>query len=131
MLIRDTGGGAGSAEELLDLLRKVAKKYGLWALSDALPDSPDRLGLWLKSNTVALQAFGIDLTRPKRRARKRLWDWRAIVPHDGSDTSETYLSLIPDALKSPQNKESVKPGDTMSPDELIAELGDSIDDNDD
>jgi hypothetical protein len=127
MLIRDTGGGAGSAEELLDSLREVAKEYGLWEQSDALPASPDKLGLWLKANTVALQTFGIDLTRPTRRARKRLWDWRAIVPHDGSDTSEDYLSLIPDAAKSPQNKESVKPGDTMSPDELFAEIGDSID----
>jgi hypothetical protein len=126
-LIRDTGGGAGSAEELLDSLRKVAKKYDLWALADALPDSPDKLGLWLTANTVALKAFGIDLTRPKRRAQKRLWDWRAIVPHDGSDTLEDYLSLIPNAAKAPQNKESVKPGDTMSPDELFAEIGDSID----
>lgn len=129
MLIQESGGGAGSAEELLELLRKVAKKHGLWQQSDALPDSPDKLGLWLKANTVALQAFSIDLTRPKRRARKRLWDWRAIVPYDGGDTSENYLSLIPDALKSPQNKESVKPGDTMSPEELFAEIGDSIDDN--
>jgi hypothetical protein len=87
---RETESWAGSAQQLLNLLREVKKQS---RLKGKFPRSADALGIWLSKNHQLLLAQGIELYRPSRRARERLWGWRRIIiDGDTSDTSTGQVS---------------------------------------
>ncbi len=61
----------------------------------SLPKSADQMGVVLIRIGLLLRQQNIELSRPPRRDRERLWCWRLLVPdHDTSDTPDTSTSGV-------------------------------------
>ena len=124
-LLAEEPSGAASAEELLKKLRAVHKKHTLLKGKEDLPLNATALGMWLTRHQFSLRDCGVEVTRPTRRAEKRLWAWQKIEPDDASDTS----LLHPSATNAQQNTDVSITNDTMSDSEVSTLFGDSIDDS--
>lgn len=85
--VEDHEGGAGSADDVLRMLRQVKKSHTLLRHAERLPPNPTAMGIWMTKNLLLLQAHGIEVTRPPRGSRKRLWGWQKIIRDD--DTCDT------------------------------------------
>lgn len=129
-LLEDDEGGQGSAEEVLILLRRVAKKHRVLRGGELLPNNAIAMGKWLARNQLRLRSYGIELSRPARRATKRLWAWEQIVPNDGDDATQQNASLVPGGETSQQITSPDVPDDAMTDDFLLEALGDSCNAND-
>jgi hypothetical protein len=90
--IDDRGDGAGSAEDILKMLRSTNHDSRLLKGAERLPTNPTAMGLWLRNNQLILQSHGIELDRPPRGSTKRLWSWRQIIPDD--DASDALRSEV-------------------------------------
>ncbi|HWG42811.1 MAG TPA: hypothetical protein VN688_08505 [Gemmataceae bacterium] len=101
--IEENDGGTGSAEDILKMLREVRTKRKLTKGAEKLPNNPTAMGKWLVKNQLILQAHGIEVFRPPRGSKKRLWDWRKIIRDD--DTSDTSTTEVSQGASLP------KPGD--------------------
>jgi hypothetical protein len=112
------------------LLRRVAKKHRVLRGSELLPDNATAMGKWLARNQLRLRAYGIELSRPARRATKRLWAWQQIVPNDGDDATQENASRATDGGSPHQNTSPDVPDDAMTDDFLLEALGDSCNAND-
>ena len=105
-------GWVGSAGELLELLSAVNHANGILAEGEKLPENEDMMGIWLRDNYGRLAAHGIKLTRPQRRARKRLWAWRKVTTgNDTCDTTPEEVSLNANA-PNPKVENKNRPIDT-------------------
>ena len=93
---RHQEGWAGSAKEVLDLLKETQKTTRLLKSgTDQLPENPTAMGIWLRKNQLRLLAYGIELYQPTRRSTQRLWAWRSIIEDcDTSDASGEHLSPL-------------------------------------
>lgn len=125
----DEESGAGSASDILTLLRETAKAHTLLKGKEKLPKTATAMGKWLARNQFRLRGFGIDLSRPPRGSKKRLWDWQIVVPGDGRDTSPWHLSQVVQDGSPPENKGNATPSDAMTNETLNDLLGESLDDN--
>ncbi len=124
LLLGEEPSGAASAEEILKKLRAVNKKHMLLKGKEDLPLNATALGVWLTRHQFSLRDCGVEVTRPTRRAEKRLWAWQKIEPDDASDTS----LLHPSATNAQQNTDVSITNDTMSGSEVLALFGESIHD---
>lgn len=114
----EEGGGAGSAEDILKMLREINQRNKLLKGTEKLPKNPTAMGKWMVKNQLILQAHGIEVSRPPRGSNKRLWDWQKIIRDDDtSDTSSTEVSQEASLPKSGDNNEK-RNGDTLSNEEL-------------
>ena len=91
--VQINGDFLGSASKAGDLLRKVGRTDT--EIITALPRSDDQLGIVLSRIGLLLRSKNIELFRPPRRDKERLWCWRLLTP--GYDTSDTTDSLSPRA----------------------------------
>lgn len=115
--IEESDGGTGSAEDILKMLRELNKKSKLLKGAEKLPKSPTAMGKWLVKNQLLLQAHGIEVFRPPRGSKKRLWDWRKIIRDDDtSDTSTSEVSQGASLSNSGQFNEN-EPNDTLTEEE--------------
>jgi hypothetical protein len=94
----------GSAGDLRKLLQTLAHDFGLLKRGEQLPQSDDAMGVWLSKNAMRLRARGIELSRPKATARKRLWTWQRLSRAD--DTSDTLGEQESGAVSSGNNKQA-------------------------
>ena len=85
------GDFVGSAEVALKTLKdEVLKEPKEPAVHADLPKSSDQMGVVLVRIGLLLRGHNIELFRPPRRERERLWCWRELTPdHDTSDTADT------------------------------------------
>ena len=126
--LQEEESGAGSAMEILQMLREVKRKHkNLLSGTEDLPDTPTAMGKWLARNQLRLRAYGIDLSRPPRGSKKRLWDWQVILASDGNDTCGTQVSPDQAAAWYPKNTGEAAPTDTMTDESITNALGDSLD----
>jgi hypothetical protein len=123
-LLEEEPSGTASADDLLKRLRKINSDHKLLKGKEILPRSATVMGLWLTRHQLTIRPFGVDLSRPTRRAKKRLWAWQTIEPDDASDTSLLHASV----REKHQNTERDKPNDTMSGTELNHLLEGILDD---
>jgi len=100
--VEDDEGGSVSANDILRMLSATNQKHRLLRGAEKLPKNATAMGMWLVKNHFLLQAHGLEVYRPPRGSRKRLWDWRRIVRDDASDTSTFKVSL---GVSSPNTKE--------------------------
>lgn len=113
---QEEGEGAGSAEEILKLLRATIKEHRQELVGVALPKSPGAMGKWLVKHQLLLQHHNIELTR-LRNAKKRLWAWSTIRrDDDANDTSTVEVSFGASLPNSGQNNEN-GPNDALTEDE--------------
>lgn len=128
-LLEDEESGQGSAEEILGLLRSLAKTQRLLRGAECLPDNATAMGKWLTRSQLRLRTHGIELTRPGRRATKRLWAWQLVVPDDGCDAMPPQASPLRHDDAASQTTSPESPDDTMTDDFLLQTLGESCDAN--
>jgi hypothetical protein len=127
--ILDEESGAGSASDILTLLRETAKTHKLLQGKEKLPKTATAMGKWLARNQLRLRSFGIDLSRPPRGSKKRLWDWQVVLAGDGRDTLPRNLSQAQQDGLPQANKANTAPTDAMTNETLNDLLGESLDDN--
>lgn len=99
--IEDEDGGTGSADDILKMLRRVNSENRLTKGKEKLPKNPTAMGKWLTKNQLLLQANGIEVFRPPRGTKKRLWDWRQIIRDD--DTSDASTSEVSQGASLPNS----------------------------
>jgi hypothetical protein len=128
-VLQDEESGAGSASDILTLLRKVAKDNKLLKGLEKLPHNATAMGKWLARSQLQLRGLGIDLSRPPRGSKKRLWDWQVVLASDGRDTLLSHVSQAPTSASPQENKDNVTTLDAMTDETLRQSLGDSLDDN--
>jgi hypothetical protein len=128
-ILQDEESGAGSASDILTLLRKVARDNKLLKGLEKLPDNSTAMGKWLARSQLRLRAYGIDLSRPPRGSKKRLWDWQVVLAGDGRDTLPSHVAQAPTAASPQENKDNANPPDAMTDEILRQSLGDSLDDH--
>lgn len=105
-LVEARGDGAGSADDLLRMLRKVATRPPRLLKGGArLPKNATAMGIWLVRRHLALRAYGIELDRPPRGSTKRLWSWRQIVRND--DACDTSASVVSSSNPIPGNEDQL------------------------
>lgn len=86
--VRANGDFLGSAAEALKLLQKSTRTKP--KIFRELPRSADQLGVVLVRIGLLLRGRNIELFRPPRRDRERLWCWRELTrDQDTSDTADT------------------------------------------
>lgn len=122
----DDEGGCGSAGEILQLLRDASKKHKLLTGAEKLPSNATAMGKWLARNQKLFPAYGFELSRPPRGAKKRLWDWRAVIP---DDTSDRPFLKVPTVSKPPNADDRGQKGaanDDVTEDEFTSLLGDAL-----
>ncbi len=90
----------GSASELLTVLSQLDRDTDTLAPNEELPSIPDALGIELSKCALELRGRGIELFRPRRRDKKRLWAWRALSPD--ADTSAAFMTVRLTEPSSPQ-----------------------------
>lgn len=129
--LQEEESGAGSAMEILNMLREVRRKHKtLLRGEEEIPDTPTAMGKWLARNQLRLRAYGIDLSRPPRGSKKRLWDWQVILASDGNDTCRPQVSLNHAATSHQENTGEAAPTDAMTDESITNALGDSLDGTD-
>lgn len=111
--------GAGSARDILQMLRDTQTIHRILRGAEKLPKNETAMGMWLVTNQQVLRAHGVDIHRPQRGAVKRLWGWRRIVSdNDTCDTLEATVS----AWVSPPNSHDGnhnRPNDTLTDEQLL------------
>ena len=88
----------GSARELLDMLRQTARNQTALPSLELLPKNEDAVGIWLRKNGLALRERGLEVWRPNKTARKRLWAMERQVAI--TDTSDTSAAIAPGEVPS-------------------------------
>lgn len=115
LAIEEEDWGTGSADDILKMLRTVNERNRQKLKGKVtLPKSPTAMGKWLVKNQLLLQAHGIEVFRPPRGSKKRLWDWRKIIRDD--DTSDTsHAEVSPDAsLPKAAKTNDIRLNDTLT-----------------
>lgn len=106
----DHEGWAGSAKDVLELLRSAQKAHKVTKNTHQLPISPTAMGIWLTVHQLPLLGHGIELYRPTRRSTKRLWAWRLVTKTsdtcDASMTAVTFVVSDTDSLNQSIKSES-------------------------
>jgi hypothetical protein len=129
--LQEEESGAGSAMEILQMLREVKRKHkGLLEGEEDVPDNPTAMGKWLARNQLRLRAYGIDLSRPPRGSKKRLWDWQVIHASDGNDTCSPQVSRKHAGASHQENTDEDASADILTDESITKELGDSLDGTD-
>jgi hypothetical protein len=123
-------GWAGSAKELLDLLRETQRRRQVVRCTETLPDCPTALGMWLAKNVLRLQKHGIQIYRPTRRSEKRRWAWcRILKDIDTNDTSSTAPnSVVSSEMPDLPNASPADDGDDTSDGDRLAQLTEMLSD---
>jgi hypothetical protein len=122
-LVLNEPSGANSAEEIRTKLIALAVTEKLLKGKESLPQTPDAMGVWLTRHRLSMPHYGVELTRPTRLAKKRLWAWQTIEPDDTSDTS----LIDPSVREAQQIKDVSNAPDTMSQDETNTLVGEFVD----
>jgi hypothetical protein len=95
----------GSAAAARNLLNNISRSEP--EICSDLPRSDDEMGIVLSRIGLLLRSHNIELFRPPRRDKERLWCWRLLTPgHDTSDTLVTYPSQASGSSDDGKNHEN-------------------------
>ncbi len=110
--------GSGSAHDILKMLRETQVQCRILQGAEKLPKNATAMGKWLTRNQLLLEAHGLEICRPPRGSKKRLWDWRKIIRDDDAcDTSNGNVSPGASLSNSKESKENQR-DDALTDDEL-------------
>jgi hypothetical protein len=101
------------------MLRETQDQCRILQGAEKLPKNATAMGKWLTRNQLLLEAHGVEIYRPPRGSKKRLWDWRKIIRDDDTcDTSDGKVSPGASSSNSKETKENQQ-SDTLTNEELV------------
>lgn len=122
--VRDHGDFVGSAKEALDKLQQTSRTNP--QVFRDLPRNADQLGVVLVRIGLALRGQNIELFRPPRRDKARLWCWRELTPsrdtHDTPDTPTRRESGNPNGEDEGRNQRDDAPDTFTEEDKKLCQI---------